>query len=54
MLTTHICLVLDRSGSMQALHGDALGGVNSYIAAAKRDRALYESKFSLITFSTGC
>jgi uncharacterized protein YegL len=50
--TTHVCLVLDRSGSMQAVHGDALGGVNSYIAAAKQDRALYESRFSMITFSS--
>jgi hypothetical protein len=33
--TTHICLVLDRSGSMQAVREDALGGVNSYIHAAK-------------------
>jgi Mg-chelatase subunit ChlD len=50
--TTHICLVLDRSGSMQAVHADALGSVNSYIQGAKQDRALYEAKFSLITFSS--
>jgi Mg-chelatase subunit ChlD len=50
--TTHVCLVLDRSGSMQAIHDDALGGVNSYITTAKRDRALYESRFSLITFNS--
>ena len=50
-MLTHVCLVLDRSGSMQAIREDALGGVNSYIMAAKQDRALYESKFSLITFS---
>src|SRR6476620_6664535 len=49
---THVCLVLDRSGSMQAIHDDALGGVNSYITSAKQDRALYESRFSLITFSS--
>jgi Mg-chelatase subunit ChlD len=50
--TTHVCLVLDRSGSMQTIHDDALGGVNSYITTAKRDRALYESRFSLITFNS--
>jgi uncharacterized protein YegL len=50
--TTHVCLVLDRSGSMQAIHDDALGGVNSYITTAKQDRALYESRFSMITFSS--
>jgi len=50
--TTHVCLVLDRSGSMQAIHDDALGGVNSYITSAKQVRALYESRFSMITFSS--
>jgi Mg-chelatase subunit ChlD len=50
--TTHVCLVLDRSGSMQAIHDDALGGVNSYITSAKQNRALYESRFSMITFSS--
>ena len=50
--TTHICLVLDRSGSMQAVYDDALGGVNSYITSAKQDRSLYESRFSMITFSS--
>jgi hypothetical protein len=37
---THICLVLDRSGSMQSVQGDALGSVNTYIQTAKQDRAL--------------
>ena len=50
--TTHICLVLDRSGSMQAVHADALGSVNTYITTAKRDRALYEARFSMITFNS--
>jgi Mg-chelatase subunit ChlD len=50
--TTQVCLVLDRSGSMQAIHDDALGGVNTYITSAKQDRALYESRFSMITFSS--
>jgi Mg-chelatase subunit ChlD len=49
---THICLVVGRSGSMQAIRDDALGGVNSYIMSAKQDRALYESRFALITFSS--
>jgi Mg-chelatase subunit ChlD len=34
------------------MRDDALGGVNSFITTAKRDRALYESKFSLITFNS--
>ena len=48
----HLVLVLDRSGSMQKVHGDALGAVNSYIEAAKKDAALKSSCFSLITFSS--
>jgi Mg-chelatase subunit ChlD len=48
----HICLVLDRSASMYAVLGDALALVNSYIAKAKRDRALYESRFTLLTFNS--
>jgi len=50
--TTHVCLVLDRSGSMQAVREDALGGVNSYIQTAKETRDLYEARFSMITFSS--
>jgi uncharacterized protein YegL len=49
---THVCLVLDRSGSMQSVHADTLGGVNAYVRQAKTDKALYESKFSLITFNS--
>jgi Mg-chelatase subunit ChlD len=48
--TTHVCLVLDRSGSMQSVREDALGGVNSYIQGGKQNRDLYEARFSMITF----
>jgi len=37
---------------MQAIHDDALGGVNSYITSAKQDRSLYESRFSMIVFNS--
>jgi hypothetical protein len=37
---------------MQAVREDALGGVNSYIQDAKKDRALYEARFSMITFNS--
>ena len=50
--TTHVCVVLDRSGSMQARRTDALGGVNSYIAVAKKDKALKASRLSLVTFAS--
>jgi Mg-chelatase subunit ChlD len=51
-METHVYLVLDRSGSMQSVHADALGAVNACIMQAKTDKALYESKFSLITFNS--
>jgi hypothetical protein len=35
---------------MQSVREDALGGVNSYIQAAKENRDLYEARFSMITF----
>ena len=50
--TTHVCLVLDKSGSMQSVYEDALGAVNGYITRAKQDRNLYEARFSLITFNS--
>jgi hypothetical protein len=37
---------------MQAVREDALGGVNSYIQAAKQNKDLYEARFSMITFSS--
>jgi Mg-chelatase subunit ChlD len=49
---THVCMVLDRSGSMQAAHADALGSVNTYIETAKKDEALQNSWLSLVTFNS--
>ena len=43
--TTNVCLVLDKSGSMQSVYEDALGAVNGYITRAKQDRNLYEARF---------
>jgi hypothetical protein len=34
--TTIVCLVLDKSGSMQSVYEDALGAVNGYITRAKQ------------------
>jgi uncharacterized protein YegL len=49
---THVCLVLDASGSMQLRHAQALDCVNDFIRSSKRDRDLYEASFSLITFNS--
>lgn len=52
MTATHVCLILDMSGSMQAVYEDALGAVNGYVARAKQNRDLYEARFSLVTFNS--
>jgi Mg-chelatase subunit ChlD len=49
---THVCLVLDMSGSMQSVFEDALGAVNGYVQRAKQDRDLYEARFSLVVFNS--
>ena len=49
---THVCLVLDMSGSMQSVYEDAIGAVNGYLTRAKQNRELYEARFSLITFNS--
>jgi Mg-chelatase subunit ChlD len=50
--TTHVCLVLDMSGSMQSVYEDAIGAVNGYLTRAKQNRDLYEARFSLVTFNS--
>jgi len=32
---THICMILDRTGSMESIKQDTIGGFNSYVAAQK-------------------
>jgi Mg-chelatase subunit ChlD len=49
---THVCVVLDMSGSMQSVYEDAIGSVNGYLTRAKQDRDLYEARFSLVVFNT--
>lgn len=49
-----ICIVLDKSGSMEPMRTEALAAVNSYIAAAKADPNLKDAMLGLMLFdSTG-
>ena len=32
---THITVILDRSGSMESIKDDTIGGFNSYLAASR-------------------
>lgn len=45
---TEIAVILDRSGSMQSIRDDAIGGFNSFLEAQKAVSG--EAKFSLILF----
>jgi uncharacterized protein YegL len=49
MEKTEIIFILDRSGSMQMIRKDAIGGFNSYIEDQKKEEG--DAKVSLILFS---
>ena len=47
----HVCIVLDRSGSMEDCRTDAIGAVNSYLRQVKDDTAM-AARVSLIIFDS--
>lgn len=47
-MKTEIAFILDRSGSMQSIRDDAIGGFNAFLAAQKEQPG--EAAFSLILF----
>ena len=47
---THITVVLDRSGSMEAIRSDTIGGFNSFLAAQKSEPGF--ATMTLIQFDT--
>lgn len=47
----HICIVLDRSGSMETCRADAIGAVNSYLRQVKDDKEML-ARVSLIAFDS--
>jgi len=49
---SHTVMVLDRSGSMQAIRRLAVDGVNEQIQACKRAETTFKKRFTLVTFST--
>ena len=46
--TAHIIVILDRSGSMETIRKDAIGGFNSFVAAQKKLKI--NSKLTLVQF----
>jgi hypothetical protein len=46
-----ICIVLDRSGSMEDCRSDAIGAVNSYLRQVKADKEL-DARISLMLFDS--
>ena len=49
---THICVVLDRSGSMDACRQQTVDALNRYIHEARGDQYLKESDFACLQFDT--
>lgn len=47
---THICMVLDRSGSMNDCRSETVASVNNYLTEAKADAALADANFELMIF----
>ena len=47
---TEIVAILDKSGSMQGVRNDALGGINTFIEDQKKEDG--EANFTLVTFDT--
>lgn len=51
-MTTHIAIVLDRSGSMESCRQAAIDAVNGYLTEAKADAALKEADLALMIFDS--
>jgi uncharacterized protein YegL len=48
--TVHLTLVLDRSGSMEKIRGDVIGGINQLVADQQAEPG--NCKFTMVTFDT--
>lgn len=49
---THICIILDRSGSMESCRVEAIGSVNAYLADARKDSVLKKADLELTIFDS--
>jgi hypothetical protein len=49
---THVCMILDRSGSMGTCRESTIDAVNRYLLEAKADDALKEADFNLTIFDS--
>ena len=47
---TEIAVILDRSGSMQSIAGDAIGGFNAFLAAQRREPGSDTTRLTLVLF----
>ncbi len=50
-VTTHIYVLLDRSGSMASIRNDVIGGFNAFVAAQQADGD--DARLTLVQFDTG-
>ena len=49
-MLTEITLILDRSGSMQTIADDAIGGFNAFLAAQRRESDCETARLTLVLF----
>ncbi len=49
-MLTEITLILDRSGSMQTIADDAIGGFNAFLAAQRREPGSDTTRLTLVLF----
>ena len=49
-MLTEITLILDRSGSMQTIASDAIGGFNAFLAAQRREPGSDTTRLTLVLF----
>jgi uncharacterized protein YegL len=47
---TEIAVILDRSGSMQSIATDAIGGFNAFLAAQRREPGAEHTRLTLVLF----
>ncbi len=49
-MKTELTLILDRSGSMQSIASDAIGGFNAFVAAQRREPDCETARLTLVLF----
>lgn len=54
MPTTHIAVILDKSGSMEGVKGETISGFNDYLVKLQEDPGAADMRLTLTLFDTTC